>query len=112
MPKYPHLFIASGAYHQYAQQRGATMAPDAVLDAGEAGCGELTLLIFQAVRRLAPGQTLEVYAYDLAAAMDIPAWCRSTGNLLVQSDTGAHPQRFVIRKRSALGAQTNAKAAD
>ncbi len=112
MAKYPHLFIASGAYHQYAQQRGATMAPDAVLDAGEAGCGELTLLIFQAVRRLAPGQVLEVRAYDLAAAVDIPAWCRSTGNLLLSADTGAHPQRFVIRKRLAIGAHTSAQAAD
>jgi hypothetical protein len=32
------------------------MPPDAVLDAGETGCGELTLLIFQALKTLAPGQ--------------------------------------------------------
>lgn len=77
------------------------MLPDAVLDAGESGCGELTLLIFQAVRRLAPGQILEVCAYDLAAGLDIPAWCRSTGHLLLRSDVNAQPQRFLIRKKSA-----------
>jgi tRNA 2-thiouridine synthesizing protein A len=79
------------------------MAPDAVLDAGESGCGELTMLIFQAVRQLAPGQTLIVYAYDLAAALDIPAWCRSTGNTLESVDIHSHPQRFLIRKRVTRG---------
>ena len=75
------------------------MQPDATLDAGEAGCGELTLLIFQTMKTLAPGQTLAVSAYDLAAAMDIPAWCRSTGNQLLSADTTAHPQRFLIQKQ-------------
>ncbi|MBC8074813.1 MAG: sulfurtransferase TusA family protein [Chloroflexales bacterium] len=75
------------------------MPPDAILDAGEAGCGELTMLIFQTMKTLTPGQTLDVRAYDLAAAMDIPAWCRSTGNHLLGVDTTAHPQRFLIQKQ-------------
>lgn len=75
------------------------MVPDTTLDAGEAGCGELTMLIARAVRSLAPGQTVEVAAYDLAAAVDIPAWCRSTGHTLVGATLDTHPQRFVIRKR-------------
>ncbi len=76
------------------------MLPDRILDAGEAGCGELTLLIFQAIKALAPGQRLEVRAYDLAAEMDIPAWCRSTGHALITVESDAHPKRFVIQKRS------------
>jgi len=75
------------------------MKPDAVLDAGATGCGELALLIVQAIRPLAPGQILEVRAYDLAAEMDIPAWCRSTGHLLALMDGSAWPKRFVIQKR-------------
>ena len=74
------------------------MPADRTLDAGETGCGELTLLIFQTIKSLTPGQTLEVYAYDLAAAMDIPAWCRSTGHLLVAVDADTHPKRFLIQK--------------
>jgi tRNA 2-thiouridine synthesizing protein A len=77
---------------------GARMLPNMLLDAGETGCGELTLLIFQAIKSLAPGQVLEVHAYDLAATMDIPAWCRSTGHTLVSVDADAHPKRFLIRK--------------
>ena len=73
------------------------MQPDQILDAGETGCGELTMLIFQTIKQIEPGQTLEVRAYDLAAAMDIPAWCRSTGNMLVTVDANSHPKRFLIR---------------
>lgn len=78
------------------------MQPDQILDAGETGCGELTMLIFQTIKQLEPGATLEVRAHDLAAAMDIPAWCRSTGNLLVMVDADSYPQRFLIRKSAAL----------
>jgi tRNA 2-thiouridine synthesizing protein A len=77
------------------------MSPDATLDAGESGCGELTMLIARAVRLLAPGQTIEVIAYDLAAAVDIPAWCRSTGHSLVRITANTQPQRFLIRKKLA-----------
>ncbi|MDQ2999124.1 MAG: sulfurtransferase TusA family protein [Chloroflexota bacterium] len=52
------------------------------------------------MKALAPGQRLEVRAYDLAAAMDIPAWCRSTGHALITVESDAHPKRFVIQKRS------------
>ncbi len=76
-----------------------TVVPDATLDAGETGCGELTLLIFQRMKTLAPGQTLEVLAYDLAADNDIPAWCRTTGHRLLDQTTTTHPKRFLIQKK-------------
>jgi TusA-related sulfurtransferase len=79
----------------------SAMIPHIVLDAGEAGCGELTMLIARSVRGLLPGQTIEVIAYDLAAAMDIPAWCRSTGHQLVSVATDTTPSRFLIRKKLA-----------
>jgi TusA-related sulfurtransferase len=75
------------------------MTIDTRLDAGETGCGELVMLIFQYMQKLTLGQTLEVMAYDLAAETDIPAWCRMTGNVLVECDASARPKRFVIRKK-------------
>lgn len=74
------------------------MQVDVTLDAGETGCGELILLIFQTMKTLSPGQTLEVMAYDLAAETDIPAWCRMTSNLLLAQNTEAQPKRFLIQK--------------
>jgi tRNA 2-thiouridine synthesizing protein A len=72
--------------------------PDAELDAGETSCGELVMLIFQTMKKLEPGQTLEVLAYDLAAEIDILAWCWSTGNVLLSKNTDTHPKRFFIQK--------------
>ena len=77
-----------------------TLAADFSLDTGEAGCGDLVMLIFQAMRNLEPGQTLRVTAYDAAAEVDIAAWCRSTGNLIVAQDTAGQPKQFLIQKRA------------
>jgi tRNA 2-thiouridine synthesizing protein A len=70
----------------------------AVLDAGQTGCGELVMLIFQRMKTLGPGERLTVLAYDAAAEVDIPAWCRTTGQRLVQTDLSGRPKRFVIEK--------------
>lgn len=71
---------------------------DAKLDAGETGCGELVMLMFQAMKKLETGQTLEVLAYDLAAETDIPAWCRSAGHSLLAQNLETYPKRFLIQK--------------
>jgi len=76
------------------------LAADYELDAGEAGCGDLVMLIFQEMKKLAPGQTLRVSAYDAAAEVDVPAWCRSTGNALLAQDLTAQRKLFLIQKRA------------
>ena len=77
-----------------------TLAADFSLDTGEAGCGDLVMLIFQEMKKLTPGQTLRVAAYDAAAGVDVPAWCRSTGNALLAQDLTARPKLFLIQKRA------------
>ena len=74
------------------------MNADVQLDAGEASCSELTQLIFQMMKPMAPGQILEVLAYDQVADIDISAWCRMTGNVLVAQNREKRPQRFFIQK--------------
>ena len=74
------------------------MTADIQLDAGEAGCSELIMLIFQTMKPMAPGQILEVLAYDQLADIDIMAWCRMTGNVLVAQNRKIHPQHFFIQK--------------
>lgn len=75
------------------------MTPDKVLDAGDSGCGELVMLIAQQMKTLTPGAVLEVHAYDLAAAVDIAAWCRMTGQQLLSQRLDTQPKRFRIQKR-------------
>ena len=47
------------------------------------------------MRRLAPGQTLEVRATDPSVGGDLPAWCRLVGHELITRD-GDH---YLIRRR-------------
>lgn len=74
------------------------MIVDRQLDAGEAACSELITLIFQTMKGMEPGQSLEVLAHDQMADIDIKAWCRMTGNDLVAHFREKQPQRFFIMK--------------
>jgi tRNA 2-thiouridine synthesizing protein A len=76
------------------------ISPDATLDLGEKGCGQLVMKIMFAMRDLAPGQTLFVTAYDPAALGDVAAWCRMTGNtlVLVQTLFETSAQQFLLKK--------------
>ena len=71
---------------------------DATLDLGEKGCGQLVMEIMFAMRELTSGQTLLVTAYDPAAAEDIAAWCRMTGNTLMQAISNASAKQFLLKK--------------
>jgi TusA-related sulfurtransferase len=71
---------------------------DQMLDLGEQGCGQLIMELMRAMRTLAPGQTLLVTAYDPAAAGDIAAWCRMTGNTLRHTLPGTSGRQFLLQK--------------
>ncbi len=70
---------------------------DARLDAGQASCGELLILVVRAFKCLLPGQVLEVVGYDPGAREDIPAWCRLTRNHLLHVER-CDPSRYFIQK--------------
>jgi tRNA 2-thiouridine synthesizing protein A len=52
-----------------------------------------------AVKRLQPGELLEVLATDPGSVADFDAWTRATGNELVEQAADGGTYRFVIRKR-------------
>jgi len=60
---------------------------DAFYDAADKGCGAGPLDdIADLMRRLPPGQTLEIRATDPSVAVDLAAWCRLTGHTLVTQE--------------------------
>lgn len=59
--------------------------PHHTLDAPGLACVDLTPLIAKTMRDLQPGEVLEVHTDDPAARAGVPAWCRLTGNRLVQT---------------------------
>lgn len=68
----------------------------AAWDAGDLGCGELVLELRLRMRQLEGGQVLHLTARDLGAPADIPAWCRMTGHLLLQTDPAT--QSYFIQR--------------
>jgi len=76
-----------------------TSTSTAFLDAAGEACGTVSPLIRQALAALQAGEVLEVLTHDPATRMGVPAWCRLTGNELVDSrEDGAARTRFRIRK--------------
>jgi TusA-related sulfurtransferase len=59
--------------------------PHRTLDAPGMACIDLTPLIAKTMRDLQPGEVIEVHTDDPAARVGVPAWCRLTGNQLVQT---------------------------
>jgi tRNA 2-thiouridine synthesizing protein A len=53
----------------------------------------------QAVKPLPSGALIELLATDPGSVKDVAAWCRSTGNELVEQSVEDAVFRFVIRKK-------------
>jgi len=55
----------------------------------------------RAMKELAPGQLIQVFATDPGSLPDFKAWSRSTGNPLVESGEEGGVYRFVLKKKEA-----------
>lgn len=64
-------------------------------DAGDMGCGELVLLLFQRMMKLQPGDVVKLRATDPGAPQDLPAWCNMTGHALTRAE---HPLYWITKK--------------
>ena len=70
-----------------------------VIDAKGLNCPMPIVKTAQAMRNLATGSLLEVHATDPGSVRDFAAWCRSTGNTLVESTADGGIYRFVLRHK-------------
>ncbi|MDE2669945.1 MAG: 5-methyltetrahydropteroyltriglutamate--homocysteine methyltransferase [Chloroflexota bacterium] len=86
-------------------------APDASFDGGDLDCGGgLLLLIRRHIDPLAAGGLLEIRSTEPTVEIELPAWCRMTGNELV-SWTKAGDQRSYLVSKGPLVARTEAPPA-
>ena len=53
----------------------------------------------KAMKDLAPGDMVEVFATDPGSVPDFKAWAQSTGNQLVESTQEGGVYRFVLKKK-------------
>jgi len=84
---------------------------DVSFDGGDLDCGSgLLLLIRRHIDPLAAGQTLEILSTDSTVEVDLPAWCRMTGNdLLSLEKRGGGQNSYLVRKGATV--ERNVKAA-
>ncbi|MEZ6096425.1 MAG: hypothetical protein R3C03_19720 [Pirellulaceae bacterium] len=68
---------------------------DTFFDGGETGCGELLLDLLLHIRSQPHSAIVKVRALDPGAPLEIPAWCRLTGNRLLSDD---HPIYFIQKQ--------------
>ena len=72
-----------------------------VLDARGLQCPGPIVRVSQALAKAGDGQAITVLATDPGFPADIPAWCRTTGNELVDVNQDGGTFRATIRKRCA-----------
>ncbi len=70
---------------------------DKVLDAKGLNCPLPILKAKKALKDIPSGGTLEVLATDPGAVADFGAFCRTTGNQLVEQSQDGNVFRFVIK---------------
>ena len=74
-----------------------TMA-NQLLDAKGLNCPLPILKAKKALKDVPPGGTLEVLATDPGSVADFAAFCRTTGNELVESTQAGDTYRFLIKR--------------
>jgi tRNA 2-thiouridine synthesizing protein A len=77
-------------------------ATDRHLDCTTLMCPMPLVRISQAMKEMAPGQTLLIEASDPAFKPDLEAWIRTMGHELVEFSEGP-VQRALVRKSSSMG---------
>ena len=69
------------------------------VDARGLSCPMPIVKTAQAAKSLPSGALIEVLATDAGSVKDFAAWCRTTGNGLVESSSDGTDYRFVIRSK-------------
>ena len=64
-------------------------------DAGEMGCGEVLIQLRLRFRPLQTGDVFRLITRDIAAPLEIPAWCRVTKRQLLHAE---HPEYWIEQK--------------
>ena len=73
--------------------------PDTSFDGGDLDCGGgLLLLIRRHIDPLEPGGLLEILSTDSTVEVELPAWCRLTGNELVSWTKDDNWRSFLVSK--------------
>jgi TusA-related sulfurtransferase len=75
-------------------------SPDVIVDTTGAFCPVPIIKLSEAIRNIDEGGVVELVSDDAAIELDLPAWCRSTGHLVVgKSKVG---KKYIYRVRRKI----------
>lgn len=74
------------------------MSADEILDAKGLNCPLPILKAKKALKTVPAGNTLEIFATDPGSVADFAAFCRTTGNELLESSEEDGVYRFLIKR--------------
>jgi tRNA 2-thiouridine synthesizing protein A len=77
----------------------ATLAISHTIDARGLSCPMPIVKTAQACRVVSADSLVELLATDPGSTKDVAAWCRATGNELVEQAVDGAVYRFVIRRK-------------
>jgi len=69
------------------------------IDARGLSCPMPIVKTAQAVKAIPSGAVVELLATDVGSIKDVAAWCRATGNELIEQTSDGAGYRFVIRRK-------------
>jgi tRNA 2-thiouridine synthesizing protein A len=69
------------------------------IDARGLSCPMPIVKTAQAMKTTASGEAIELLATDPGSIKDVAAWCRATGNELIEQTSDGAVYRFVIRRK-------------
>jgi tRNA 2-thiouridine synthesizing protein A len=69
------------------------------IDARGLSCPMPIVKLAQAFKAVGSGALVELLATDAGSTKDVAAWCRATGNELVEQTSDGAVYRFVIRRK-------------
>jgi tRNA 2-thiouridine synthesizing protein A len=69
------------------------------IDARGLSCPMPIVKTAQAIKAIPSGAVLELLATDIGSIKDVAAWCRATGNELLEQASDGAAYRFVIRRK-------------
>ncbi len=70
-----------------------------MIDARGLSCPMPIVKTARAVKTIPSGAVVELVATDAGSIKDVAAWCRATGNELIEQTSDGAVYRFVIRRK-------------
>lgn len=61
-------------------------------------CPMPILMMAKNIKKLEPGEVLEIHADDEGAHADVPAWCEQTGNEFLGKEDAGDYTKFFVKK--------------